>query len=187
MPEPYVPFVLASTDEVVAVVVLILGGLFWLIRRLAETREEAKKESPGLRREPLEQPRPDEEPELSQEEQVRRFFRSLGVEVPQREPPAQPPPAPPPRPARVIPRPSTPKPYTPEPPMPAEAESISTPLAESIARMEMVKSSRTLRQDARAADSEERLALPWLSPLQRAVVLTEILPRRPGPHRAFPR
>ena len=187
MPEPYVPFVLASTDEVVTVVVLILGGLFWLIRRLAETREEAKKESPGLRREPLEQPRPDEEPALSQEDQVRRFFQSMGVEVPQREPPAQPQPAPPPRPAQVIRRPPTARPYAPEPPMPAEAESISKPLAESAVSMEMVKSSRTLKQDARAADSEERLALPWLSPLQRAVVLTEILPRRSGPHRAFPR
>jgi len=158
-----------GSDEVVALIVLFLGGALWLIRTIANStagrRGPSAAEPPGGE----EEEQAEESPQYTaSDEQVRRFLANLGVESAQQAAPPQAPP----RPAPVPPAPR--RAHRPQPSKAALSGERTLSLPEG---------GVAAAAAAAAGSAEDRLALPHLAPLQRAVVLSEILRRRRGPHR----
>ena len=147
---------------------------------------------------------------VADETEVRRFLETLGVQPPARpepetpQPPRPAPPGPPPRPPQrtlqvepeppvLAAAPSAPPPRPrrarqPAPmPEPAEAYTFGSPSAKPD-HPEQAQTSAAHRHVAevkqvsarKAATAEDRLTFPHLPPLQRAIILSDILGRRPG-------
>ena len=176
-----------DTGEIVGIVVFVLYGLFWLFRKLAESKEQQRLAEQKRQK----QAGGDEQTEYAaDEEQVRRFLESLGArQAPTEQPPPPPGPPPsrppqPPQPEPVILRPVREKPRAPAPPprpAPAPRKPARAPEPEPMAKPMAEQEPEPL--SVRRAAPSESLALPWLPPLQKAVVLSKILQRRRGPHR----
>lgn len=192
--------ILAEIDipEIIAVVVAFLYGLFWLFKKLAEGKEEQRRIAERGRARGAEEEE-DDESYIADEQQVRSFLDTLGVEPepphqPQPTHPPMPPPAQPGRPPQRQPQGllrAEPEPLLLEPPPPSAAqpeqpEEAYVFGAGPIAPAPGVKRllADTEQEPARKTMSPaERLAFPQLAPLQRAIILSDILGHRPGPHR----
>jgi len=177
-----------DTGEIVGIVVFVLYGLFWLFRKLAESKEQQR-----LAEQQRQQPQgQDEETDyVADEEQVRRFLESLGarqaqVQQPQPKPgppPSRPPAPPPPEPVVLRPVPKAPRaPARAHRPPPARPEPTRAPRPAPTAKV-MTEEKEAEPPGLQKAAPVDPLALSWLPSLQRAVVLSEILQRRRGPHR----
>jgi len=173
-----------DTGEIVGIVVFGLYGLFWLFRRRAESKEQQRL----AEKKRLKQAGGDEQAEYAaDEEQVRQFLESLGArQAPVEQPPPRPGPPPSrppePRPEPVILRPVREAPRAPTPPprpTPARQEPARSP--EPAPKPSAAQAATPLK--ATEDVPGDPLAFPSLAPLQRAVVLSEILQRRRGPHR----
>lgn len=207
------PF-LADSDipGIITVIAVFLSGLYWLFRKLAESKDRQRQIAERERIGETEEEEGDES-YIADEHEVQRFLETLGVEAePRPEPPRRPqptqPPMPPPaqpgqppqrpprRPLQPEPEPLLlePPPPRPAPPrrrparqlQPAEPEETYTfgagPTALALAGKRLVADAE--QEPARKTTSlADRLAFPHLAPLQRAIILSDILGGRPGPHR----
>jgi len=171
----------AGAGEVVTIIVFVLSGIYWLFRKLAESKEQQQMAEQQRQK----QASGDEQTDyVADEEQVRRFLESLGArQAPVEQPPPGPPPSrpPEPRPEPVIMRPVREVPRAPArthrpPPAP-------TPATEAEPMPKTLVERQVEPPQAQKTAPVEPLALSWLAPLQRAVVLSEILQRIRGPHR----
>ncbi|MFH1730684.1 MAG: hypothetical protein ABIF82_03405 [Planctomycetota bacterium] len=210
---------LADSDipGLITVIAAFLYGLYWFFRKMAESKEEQRRTAERERTRGTEEEEEDDESYIADEQEVRRFLETLGVEAePRPEPPRRPQPTQPPMPPPAQPgrppqlRPQRPFQAEPEPlllepppprPMPAqqaqpaepeEAYSFgsgpSEPAAAKLPRAagRVVKRQVTKENREAACDAVSpagRLEFPQLGPLQRAIILSDILVRRPGPHR----
>jgi hypothetical protein len=226
-------------DSIVTVIIFFLAGVFWLLRRLADAQEQR-------RRQAARSGEADREEEQegkgyhADEDEVRKFLQSLGMQPETTRQEQEPTPAPtqaPGRPPGHPQRPSQPTRTTQQPGRPPERPSTPTSrpapeqpaarrprprpkpaghhtaakMAGQSAKPKQV-ASRTPRQTppperpfgapephpserratepTPAQEKEHRTAglleFSGLPPLQRAVVLSEILPRKRGPHRHQP-
>jgi hypothetical protein len=193
MPAPHIALLAAiDTGEVVGVIIAVLYGLYWLLRKLGESQQQP----PPATKEP------ERQTFTADEEQVQQFLESLGATPAQTSPqPARPQPARPPRapaPSRPPAPPPRPEPaemtvaLTPMPPLEPQREyAHARPVPKPpklpprfVAEPKRAPKPPTLPSEPRAVTAPaQRLAFPRLAPLKRAVVLAEILPRRRGPHR----
>ena len=212
---------LAESDipGIITVIAAFLYGLYWFFRKMAESKERERQLDERKRtRERGPEEEEEDENYVADEQEVRRFLDTLGVEAeprpepprrPQPTQPAMPPPAQPGRPpqrplqpeplllesARPKPRPAPPQPeprQRVQPEQPEEAyvfgagptEPAATKLPQATGRVVKRQVTKEKQEAARgAASPADRLAFPHLTPLQRAIILSDILGRRPGPHR----
>jgi len=204
---------LADSDipGLITVIAAFLYGLYWLFRKLAEAKEQQRQIDERERTGRTEEEEEDEN-YIADEHEVQRFLETLGVEAeprpepprrpqptqPPMPPPAQPgqPPQPPPRgplqpepePLLLGPRPAPPPPRPRparqvQPAQPEETYTFGTgptKLAPTAKRQVADAEQGPARKTTSPAD---RLAFPQLAPLQRAIILSDILGHRPGPHR----
>ncbi len=201
-------------------VVIVLYGVFWLFKRMAETKsaQERQRQLEERRREAGEEQEDEGEVvHVADETQVQQFLRELGLkkeEEPAERPKQTPPQRPAPPPQRPPRRKQAEKPQPQvrlserqaPPPLQKPAavgrpgESRPTYQFGSQAKAVKRRSDRAKKKQAESQkvhpgevdirmpgeDKQpvtDRLAFGRLPPLQRAIVLTEVLPRRRGPHR----
>jgi hypothetical protein len=168
-----IPLADADVGGIVTLVIVVLGGVLWLLRRLGESQTGSSQQQ---------RPQQQDEGYQAGEEQVRRFFESIGVQT------ARPTPLPASgsgQPAKPAARPGKRQPQRPA----AEPAATSAPVMSEKHMDELAKSlERAESMQARKAKAHieavvDRLSFPQLTPLQRAIVLSEIVSRRRGPHR----
>ena len=212
----------AGAGEVIAFIVALLYGAVWLFRKMAENKEQQRRAADRQRdrQDASEEDEEDDEDYAADDQQVRRFLETLGVQAEARPVPPRPPqptrpatvnaPGRPPQ-RRLQPEPEPPvlaaAPVAPEPPpvaprpraRPAQKQTEAQQLepeqeyafgspAARPDHPETPQTSAAHRHVAAAqkamvskvASAADRLALPQLTPLQRAIVLSDILGRRPG-------
>ncbi len=207
MPELRI-FAIATIDtgEIIGVLVFFLYGLFWLFRRLANAKEQQKRRAVGESAGPEQEKAEKEDVYVANEEKVLQFLETLGAKPsPERKPeprPAQYPGRQPqrperPEPARRMPQPVERRVRPPQEPPPIARRVLASngrePYEFGAETSAMQPAPARRREEALKAAPEaevappptvgERLALPRLSQLKRAVVLSEILQRKRGPHR----
>ena len=211
--------------EIIGIVIFFLYGLFWFIRRLAESKEQQQRIAAMRKRQAEEQEQEEKNAYVADQAEVQRFLQSLGARPeppPTPKPPAphrpqptrvpgRPPGHPAPQPARLSAREAAPEPPPvqappPPPPLPSSRPALVEPprraertrIAERHAPAPpperpapgapaMPKRDREIGAARAAAPTTHPLEFPQLTPAQRAIILSEIIPRRRGPRRPFSR
>ena len=104
-----------DVGEIVGVIVLFLYGLFWLLRRIAEGKEQERRLAEKRKAQGETKEEGKEEVYIADEEEVKRFLQTLGAgPTHEPEPPARPAPRPVQQPSRPSARPPR-RPLRPEP------------------------------------------------------------------------
>jgi len=187
-----------DVDAIVTVVILALGGVYWLLKKLAEAKDQ-ERQRPARNGKAVQE---EEGGYAADDEEVHRFLESLGAkpDAAPRQPPPRPQPVRPPQRPPAPPRPAPePKPaYTAAPQEeeeyvfgtqgPAPPAPRPTPRVQPVQRAAKPAPERPATEAARAkALLEDRLAFPRLSTMQRAIVLSHLLERKRGPHKPLRR
>lgn len=187
-----------DVDAIVTIVILALGGLYWLLKKLAEAKDQ-ERQRPARNGKAVQE---EDEGYAADNQEVQRFLESLGAkpDAAPRQPPPRPQPVRPPQRPPAPPRPAPePKPaYTAAPQeeeqyvfgtqVAAPAAPRPTPLVRPAQRLGKLAPGRPAAEAARAkALLEDRLAFPRLSTMQRAIILSHLLERKRGPHKLLRR